>query len=53
MGQITGQSRNQMTLFPEVIDDFVSVDNPVRFLDAFVDGMQLKELGFCNLDERI
>ena len=48
MSYIEGHSRDQTTLFPEVIDDYISEDNPVRFLDAFVDNLNLKELGFKN-----
>jgi transposase len=46
MPHITGQNRDQITLFPESIDDYVDKDNPVRFIDAFVDNLPLKELGF-------
>ncbi len=31
MHHIEGQDRNQLTLFPEALDDYVSPDNPVRF----------------------
>jgi transposase len=37
--------RNQMNLFPAVIDDYVSKDDPVRVYDAFVDALNLVELG--------
>ena len=43
---IKGQCRTQATLFPEVLDDFVSEDNPVRIVDAFVNELDLQELGF-------
>jgi transposase len=43
---ILGQSRTQTTLLPEVLDDFVSEDNPVRVVDVFVDGLDLQTLGF-------
>jgi transposase/macrodomain Ter protein organizer (MatP/YcbG family) len=33
-------------LFPEVLEDYVQPDNPVRFLDAFVDQLDLGALGF-------
>jgi transposase len=35
-------------LFPEAIDDYVSNDNPVRFIEAFVDNLDLEELGFSR-----
>jgi transposase/NACalpha-BTF3-like transcription factor len=43
---ITGQGRNQVTLFPEALDDFVNAENPVRVIDAFVDELNLASLGF-------
>ena len=43
---ILGQSRTQTTLFPEVLDDFVTEDNSVRVVDVFVDGLNLEALGF-------
>jgi len=45
-GYITGKSRTQVTLFPEVVDDFISEENTVRVLDVFVDELDLIELGF-------
>jgi transposase len=35
-------------LFPEAIDDYVSDDNPVRFIEAFVDHLDLNQLGFSR-----
>lgn len=46
MGYIEGIDRNQVILFPEVIDDYIEEDNPVQFIDAFVDTLDLIELGF-------
>jgi len=43
---IIGRSRSQATFFPEVLDDFVSIENPVRVIDVFVDELDLSELGF-------
>jgi len=37
-------------LFPEVVDDYISEENPVRFVDAFVDSLNLKELGFKHAE---
>ena len=47
---VTGQSRDQATLFPERLDDFIDEDNPVRVVDAFVDKLDLRELGFDGVD---
>ena len=38
--------RSQTTLFPECLDDWIDEDNPVRVIDAFVDAIDLGELGF-------
>lgn len=46
MDHITGTAREQITLFPEAIEDYLTTDNPVRYLDAFVDSLDLVALGF-------
>lgn len=46
MSYIEGESREQRILFPEVLDDYIGEDNVVRFIDAFVDGLRMEELGF-------
>jgi len=38
---IKGSSRSQATLFPEMLEDFVAKENPVRVIDVFVDGLDL------------
>jgi transposase len=43
---IEGADRGQWTLLPECLDGWVSEDNPVRAIDAFVDALDLAELGF-------
>ncbi len=45
-GYIKGRSRTQATMFPEVLDDFISEENTVRVLDVFVDELNLEEMGF-------
>ena len=45
---IQGGDRNQSTLFPESLDDYIGQDNPVRFIDAFVDTLDLDGLGFLR-----
>lgn len=49
---IKGQGRHQVTLLPEVLDDFVTEDNPVRVVDVFVDGLQLDVLGFESVNPK-
>lgn len=46
MGYIEGHSRDQMLLLPASVDDYVTADNPVRFIAAFVDDLDLGNLGF-------
>ena len=48
MHHIEGQDRDQLTLFPEVMDDYISPDNPVRFLDVFIETMDFETLGLKN-----
>ena len=45
MTHISGFERSQLLLLPEAIDDYVGADNPVRFIDAFVDGLDLAAAG--------
>ncbi len=45
-GFIEGEDRNQATLFPERIDDYVAEDSPVRVVDVFIDGLDVSGLGF-------
>jgi transposase len=46
MGFIHGANRHEEILFPERLDDYIAAENPVRFLDAFVDHLNLTTLGF-------
>ena len=43
---IKGESRSQITLFPEAVDEYIEEDNPVRVIDVFVDDLDLSALGF-------
>ena len=43
---IEGENRFQSTLFPERLDDYIAEDNAVRVVDAFVEKLDLLELGF-------
>src|SRR5437870_10650784 len=52
MTHIPGFDRSQLLLLPEAIDDYVSVDNPVRFIIAFVDGLDLKAAGFERVEAK-
>jgi transposase len=43
---IEGEDRRQVTLLPECLDDYIAEDNPVRVVDAYVQELDLQELGF-------
>ena len=47
---VQGQNRDQATLFPERLDDLIGEDNAVRVIDAFVDSLDLKALGFVRIE---
>lgn len=42
-----GDDRGQVSLLPARIEDYVHGENPVRAIDAYVDTLDLGELGFC------
>lgn len=46
MDHISGTQREQITLFPEAVEDYIADDNPVSFLDAYVDQLDISTLGF-------
>jgi len=43
---IEGEERAQSVLFPESLDEWITEDNPVRVVDAFVEELDLARLGF-------
>lgn len=43
-----GDDRKQKILFPDCIDEYVEDDAPVRLFDAFVDRLNMEELGFIR-----
>jgi transposase len=49
MGHVTGESRYQATMFPEVLDEVVGRNDPVRVIDAFVDSLDLAALEFSKV----
>ena len=46
MSYVQGTDRGQAALLPAAIEDYVAADAPVRVIDAFVDGLNVSELGF-------
>src|ERR1035437_9384437 len=43
---VTSNHRKQKVLFPDMLDNYIDQENPVRFIDAFVDSLNLEKLGF-------
>jgi len=50
---IEGEDRNQSTLFPECLEDYIAEDNPVRVIDVFVDELDLGQPGFGRINPKI
>jgi transposase len=44
--RIEGHAREQALLLPASVEDYLAVGSPVRFIDAFVDDLDLGEAGF-------
>ena len=47
---IEGADRSQSTLLPECLEDWIDEDNPVRVIDAFVEALDLADLGFAGVE---
>ena len=43
---VQGEDRSQSLMFPELLEDYIAEDNQVRFIDSFVDGLDLNSLNF-------
>jgi len=48
MNYIQGDDRNQSTMLPTILDDYITENNPTRVIDAFVDNLDLLDLGFAK-----
>ena len=48
MSHIRGADRSEVLLFPPALDDYITQDHPVRFIEAFVLSLDLVELGFAR-----
>jgi transposase len=49
MSHLTGLDRSQTLRLPESLDEYVGPENPVRFIDAFVNGLDLTAAGFVGV----
>jgi transposase len=47
---VEGADRTQVSLLPDCVDDYVGTDNPVRVIEAFVEQLDLREMGFESVD---
>ncbi|UWG97128.1 transposase [Dehalobacter sp. DCM] len=48
MGYISGEDRSQQQLFPSTLEELIDENNPVRVIDAFIDHLNLSELGITH-----
>jgi len=48
MAYIVGEGRNQLRIITTSLDDFIDKDNPVHVIDAYVESLDLKQLGFIE-----
>jgi transposase len=53
MRHIAGHDRSQTLLLPESLDEYVGPENPVRFIEAFVDGLDLTAAGFARVTPKV
>lgn len=49
---IEEKARSQSTLFLELLDDYISQDNPTRVIQAFVDSLDMRGLGFKRVEPK-
>lgn len=47
-----GIDRDQVLLFPESLDEYVSEDSPARLIDAFVERLDLAAMNFHGVESR-
>ena len=50
---IEGEDRSQVALLPECLDDYIGQYNFVRVVDAFVEELKLRDLGFEGADPAV
>jgi len=48
MNFISGENRNQITLMPDSVEDYVDDNNSVRVIDAYINSLSLAGLGFSK-----
>ena len=45
---ISGVDRNQVVFLPDSVDDYVDENNPVRVIEAYINSLNLSDLGFTK-----
>ena len=50
MEYIKGTAREQIVLFPEALDEYITEDNPVQFIEVFVNNLDINELQFKHAE---
>lgn len=53
MARLSGTVRPQTLPLPEPVDDYVAADNPVRSIEAFVDGLALRAAGLARIEAKV
>jgi transposase len=48
MKYISGEAREQMTLLPDSVEDYVGEENLVRVIEAYINSLDLEKLGFVG-----
>ena len=49
---IEGANRSQCLLLPEILDDYIAENNPVRVIEAYIEALDLRELGFKGIEPK-
>jgi transposase len=52
MSYLRGPNRSQVQLLPECLDDYVAPNAPVRFIDAYVEGLNFQALGLTHAETK-
>ena len=52
MARKIGQSRSQYGMFATPLEEMIDGENPVRVIDAFVDSLDLEQLGFRAVKDK-
>ena len=52
MAYIVGEAREQVTMFPLTLDEFIPADHACRVIEAFVNRLAMQERGWCAARRR-